>query len=210
LAASIQQHRRTWECNYVIDGDHYLALGGVRLALVQQRPLAQLSGALFVPGNLRGVMAAGIAGEVRVRAGREVEVELLSQRPMSLGRAYATGAGKLSEACVTAIIHGIMHAAPGEPSNSRHAEQALRSGLLVVEEMDIRSLTLPSIEIVSTARRREDQGRAMGSLIAGHLRRRSRIRTVRIASLDPDFLAGTRNELLSFGAIPIDEFDGNR
>lgn len=187
----------------MVDATHHLGLGGAHLTLVPARPLGQLSAAMFVPGNLLGVMAAGLAGEVRVRAGQDVEAELLGQRPLSLGRAYATNPGKLSDACVTTIIHGIVSTAPGEPASPRHAEQALRSGLLLVDELGVRSITIPVLEVDSSARNRADQGRTFGTLVAGHLRRRSRLRKVNIAGLDAEFLAGVYGALIESGAIPI-------
>ena len=186
------------------DPVHHLAFGGARIALAASRPLGWLSPGLFVTGNLHGLMAAGFAGEVRVRAGRDIEVELLGHRPLSLGRAYPTGAGGLAETGVQTIVHGIVSAEPGEAADPGHTDRALRSALVLLDELGIRRVTLPLVEVV-LSRDRAAQGRAMGTLIAGHMRRRSRLLSVTVAGLDEDFLAGVRAALLEAGAHAGDD-----
>jgi len=180
-----------------------LALGGVKISLTHARPLRCLNAGLVVPGNMRGVMAAGFAGEVRVLAGRGIEDELLSHRPFSIGNAYPTSGGKLITAGVEALAHAISTSEPGESPRATDSERSLRSALALFEEIGVRSATLPLIETVSGDSDRTRQGRAFGALLAGHLRRRSRLRDVTVAGLDHEFLSGLGAWLIESGAIPI-------
>jgi len=182
-----------------------LADGGTHVRLARARPLEHLSASLYVPANLRGVMAAGLAGEVRVRAGRNVEDELLSHRPLSLGRAYRTAPGRLADSGVEVLAHAVMSDAPGKRARSEDSERALRAALELIETSGIRSLTLPLIEVASGDPDAEAQGRAFGQILAGHLRRRSRMRQVTVAGLDRQFLSGLSAYLLDSGAIPVEQ-----
>ena len=182
----------------------HLALGGIEILLALSRPLANLSAGLYVPGNMRGIMAAGLAGEVRVRAGRSIEEELLAQRPFSLGNAYATAAGGLAASGVSLLAHGITSAEPGETPRTTHVERALRAALTLFDDSAIRSATLPLMEIAAGSLDGRGQGLALAALLAGHMRRGSRLRRVTVAGLDPEFLAGLRQGLLDAGALAVE------
>ncbi len=183
----------------------HLALGGAAIRLTDSRPLALPSASIVVPGNLRGIMAAGLAGEVRVRAGSAVESELLQHRPFNLGEAYPTGPGRLETTGLTTIAHAITSREPGVRPRAAHAERALRAALLLLDERGTRSVTLPLLETQPASTDAERQGRAFGMLVAGHLRRGSRLREVAIAGLDRAFLAGATAALLAEGATPVAE-----
>lgn len=189
----------------VTDVTLQLARGGTHVHLARARPLQHLSAGLYVPANLRGVMAAGLAGEIRVRAGRDVEDELLSHRPLSLGRAYRTQSGRLADSGVQVLAHAVASDAPGRPARSEDSERALRAALELIETTGIRSVTLPLVEVASGDPDAEAQGRAFGRLLAGHLRRRSRMRQVTVAGLDQQFLSGLSAYLLDSGAIPVEQ-----
>lgn len=181
-----------------------LAMGSVELALYSARPLRHLSAGLYVPANLRGVMAAGLAGEIRVRAGREVEEELLRMRPLSLGRAYRTNPGNLAAAGVKVLAHAVASNSPGETAKPGQSDRALRAALELFDDAGVRAVTLPLVEVASGDPRSEKQGQAFGQILTGHLRRRSRIRQVTVAGLDHHFLAGLQAYLRDAGALPLD------
>lgn len=182
-----------------------LALGMAEISLAYGRPLAHLSAGIYVPGNMRGVMAAGLAGEIRIRAGRTVEDELLAHRPFSLGKVYATGAGRLESDGVKHLAHGITVAEPGQSPRALHVERALRGALLRFDELGARTVTIPLARVVPGTDDRMRQGCGQGALIAGHLRRGSRIRHITVAGLDQTFLTGIKESLIELGAIPIDD-----
>lgn len=188
----------------VTDMTFQLAHGGTHVRLARARPLEHLSAGLYVPANLRGVMAAGLAGEVRVRAGSDVEDELLSHRPLSLGRAYRTDPGRLAASGVRLLAHAVASDAPGRPARSEDSERALRAALELIDSSGIRSVTLPLVEVASGDPDPEAQGRAFGQLLTGHLRRRSRMRQVTVAGLDHQFLSGLSAYLIDSGAIPVE------
>ncbi|MEZ4570907.1 MAG: hypothetical protein R2849_11385 [Thermomicrobiales bacterium] len=148
-------------------------------------------------------MAAGLAGEIRVRAGRDVEDELLAHRPLSIGRAYRTGPGRLSALGVKVLAHAVTSNEPGTPPQPIQSERGLRAALELLEETGMRTVTLPLVEVARGQAGGAAHGRSYGSLLTSHLRRRSRLREVTIAGLDRDFLTGLDAYLREAGAIPI-------
>lgn len=186
-------------------GTTRLALGSTGIILVYARPLSHLAAGIVVPGNMRGVMAAGLAGEVRVRAGRSIEDELLQHRPFSLGNAYPTGAGRLQSDGVEVLAHAITSTEPGDTPKATHAERAVRAALALLDNQGARTATLPLIETTSGNADAKGQGRAFAALVAGHLRRRSRLRQVTIAGLDRDFLSGVHDYLSEQGAHRVED-----
>lgn len=179
-----------------------LAFGGTIIDITEARPLQRPSEGLLVPANSRAVMGAGLAGEVRLRAGREVEDELVRHRPLDLGRAYPTGAGRLAESGVVILAHAVIYREPGEPARPGHDERALESALELFEEAGARTVTLPTLRLVGGP---DPDGRTLAAPLAGHLRRRSRIRHLTIAGLDTDYLRRLASDLRQLGALPVDE-----
>jgi hypothetical protein len=179
-----------------------LALAHTIIEMVMERPLQRLSSGLYVPANSHGVMLAGLAGEVRVRAGGEVENELRGQRPLDLGRAYPTGAGRLGAAGVELIVHGVASVAPGESSRRAAAASALAAALHIFDESGIRAITLPLLQLASEQEVARGDEHTMAGLIAAHLRRDSRLRSITVAGLDSGLLEAIGRELVDAGATP--------
>jgi O-acetyl-ADP-ribose deacetylase (regulator of RNase III) len=182
-----------------------LGFGNTLIDLILVRPLQTSSAGLLVPANTHAVMVAGLAGEVRVRAGRTVEDELNRFRPLDLGRAYPTGAGRLSESGFELLVHAVVSVAPGEPNRTGQDERALVSALDVFEEAGVRSVTLPIVRIADGRTQPAPAQRTMAAALASHLRRGSRIQRLTIAGLDDEHLARLSDELRLAGAIRIED-----
>jgi hypothetical protein len=180
-----------------------LALARAIIELAEERPLQRLLAGLYVPANSRGVMLAGLAGEVRVRAGAEVEHELRARQPLDLGRAYPTGPGRLAVAGVELIVHGVAAIEPGEPARPAATESALAAALRAFDDAGVRSVTLPLLRLASEQEQARGKESTMAALIAGQLRRDSRLRSIVVAGLDGGHLDAIRRELIEAGASPV-------
>jgi O-acetyl-ADP-ribose deacetylase (regulator of RNase III) len=178
-----------------------LAYENTIIDLVPARPLQRLSAGLLVPANTRALMAAGLAGEVRLRAGREIEDELSRFRPLDLGAAYPTAPGRLVDAGVELLVHAVFSREPGEPHRPGQDERAVIAALAVFEEAGIRTLTLPIIQLADGRTGPDRQHRTVAAALTGHLRRRSRLRNITIAGLDGEMLRQLAHELQAAGAF---------
>lgn len=174
-----------------------LRFDGTRIRLIQDRPLRHLSSGIYIPANARGLMAAGMAAEFRLLAGPEVEHELRAHVPIPIGSAVVTGVGALAERGVVRAAHGVTTRETGTRPRSHDLERALTDALAQLELEDIRDITLP----LATAQLDQPtaaNAQILARILAAHLRRRSRFRSITIAGLDATFLdefAGAMNTL---------------
>lgn len=143
--------------------------------------------AIVCPANRRGMMVAGTAGLVRLRGGAEVEREVMSQAPLTLGTAVATSSGDLVHDGINIVFHAVVFDDLGGSTRIDYVERAITSALQSAERHRVRSLVIPPVGSgVGTGRltQQDVYGIVVGEL-AGHLRRfTSRIDQVTIACPD--------------------------
>ena len=166
---------------------------------VSGRTLDHLQEGLFSTTNTRGIMAAGLASEILLAAGSEIEQELRAQAPLIAGNAYLTGPGRLAQRNLAHIVHGVTIREPGDPPRRTDLERALTVGLLTLEDTGIRSITLPSVTRQLVDRSTLDNARTMTAIIASYLRRRARMNRVVVVSRDDEFLRDSYQSLLDLG-----------
>lgn len=160
-----------------------------RIELIQGVTMDHLRDGLYTGANMQGVMAAGLAAEIRRAAGGEVERELREQRPLSQGVAYLTSGGRLAEAGVTAIAHGVATTMPGGPVQLDIAIKALASGLVLLEERGCRTVCVPQIGWRIIDIEHAVAARELARVTTTHLRRFSGIRTLTVVSRHEDYLS---------------------
>jgi O-acetyl-ADP-ribose deacetylase (regulator of RNase III) len=85
-------------------------------------------------------MGAGVAGAIKRAGGDEIEREAVAQGPIEVGRAVATGAGRLR---ARHVIHG---AVMGQDlrTDAELVRRTTRSCLELADELGCRSLALPA------------------------------------------------------------------
>ena len=85
-------------------------------------------------------MGAGVAGAIKRAGGDEIEREAVAQGPIEVGRAVATGAGRLR---ARHVIHG---AVMGQDlrTDAKLVRRTTRSCLELADELGCRSLALPA------------------------------------------------------------------
>ena len=85
-------------------------------------------------------MGAGVAGAIKRAGGAEIEQEAVSQAPIALGQAIATGAGSLrAEHVVHAAVMG-----QDLQTSAELVSQATRRTLEVADELGAHSLAMPA------------------------------------------------------------------
>jgi O-acetyl-ADP-ribose deacetylase len=172
---------------------------GTKLNVVQGRALEFLQAGIYTGANIRGVMAAGLAAELRRAAGPDVERELRANLPLQLGRAYLTSPGNLAGKGVLAIAHGVVATDPGVGASLDISIRAMLDGLARLEDAGCRAVTIPQIGFRVANLDQKVAASELARVIVAHLRRKSRLTTVTIVSMDQEYLdaltAGLKREI---------------
>jgi O-acetyl-ADP-ribose deacetylase (regulator of RNase III) len=176
--------------------------GTTSLVLAQGRLGTHLSQGIYVETNARAIMGAGLAGEVRLLAGAEMERELREHLPLVIGSAYLTSPGKLAGRGVLAIAHGVTAPRPGEPARPAESQRAFLEGIrALVDQANARSVTIPAVGWSGGANETEQAARGLAELISGLLRRRTAPKRLTITSLHETYLAALQRALAERGAV---------
>lgn len=132
----------------------------------------QKADAICNPANSLLVMGGGAAGAIKRVGGAEIEREALKYAPVPVGKAVATGAGKLNSKWV---IHAPTMERPAMPTTAEKVYQATKAALLCAEEVGARDLVLPGMGTgvggVSPTDAAEAMMRAIGEFKAKSLKR---------------------------------------
>jgi O-acetyl-ADP-ribose deacetylase (regulator of RNase III) len=142
---------------------------------------------IVIPANRRGMLAAGVAGHVRLRGGVEIERDLMQQAPLTLGTSVATTSGDLAAEGVTMVMHAIVFDDLGGGTRIDIVRRAIESVLESADRHRVRSIVIPPLGTgVGHGRLPHDAVYAtLVEAIAAHLRRFSS-RIDRIWLLCPD------------------------
>lgn len=105
----------------------------------------QRADAIVTPANRRGVMGVGVAGQVRIRGGAEIEREAMSMAPLVLGSAIVTSAGGLTDLGTRAIIHAVISDALGTPTREHIVREATTAALQMADRQHLRSIIMPPL-----------------------------------------------------------------
>jgi len=170
------------------DTDNDIYFGGTKLNIVHGRALDHLHEGVYTGANIRGVMAAGLAAELRRAAGAEVERELRTHLPLQLGRAYLTSPGNLAAQGVQVIAHGVVANEPGVSASLSVSISAMLDGLGRLEEAGCREVTIPQIGFRVANLDQQVAAGELAKVIVAHLRRKSKLTTVTIVSMHQDYL----------------------
>jgi O-acetyl-ADP-ribose deacetylase (regulator of RNase III) len=90
-------------------------------------------------------MGVGIAGAIRLAGGAEIEREIMARAPLTMGVAYTTSSGTLSERGVRYVIHGVVSNELGSPSREDVVRRATASVLQEADRVRVKSLALPPL-----------------------------------------------------------------
>src|SRR3954469_18203245 len=113
--------------------------------------------AIVYAANSRGVMGAGPAGAVRSAGGPEIEREVMAAAPLNLGTVFVTGAGKLDQRGIQAVLHAVVAPHLGDPVEIDDVRRALGAALRAVEIRKFRSIAIPLLGLRAEATNDERQ-----------------------------------------------------
>ena len=108
--------------------------------------------ALVYPANSRGIMgAAGGSGggAIRLLGGPDIEREAMALAPLELGTAVVTGAGRLTERGVFAVIHAVVAPALGAPAKTETVRRAIGAAARAADAQRLRSLAIPPLGVAA-------------------------------------------------------------
>lgn len=128
-----------------VDESQGVRFGRTLIVPVSGPALDQDVQAIACPANRRGVMGAGITGQIRMAGGIEIEREAMAQAPLTIGSAVSTTAGALGERGVRVIIHAIVSDALGAPTRLDIVRDATGAVLREADRARVRSLLLPPL-----------------------------------------------------------------
>ncbi len=127
------------------DESHGVRFGRTLIVPVTGSALDQDVQAIACPANRRGVMGAGLTGQIRLAGGIEIEREAMAQAPLTIGSAISTSAGGLGERGVRIIIHAIVSDALGAPTRLDIVRSATGAALREADRNRVKSLLLPPL-----------------------------------------------------------------
>jgi O-acetyl-ADP-ribose deacetylase (regulator of RNase III) len=155
--------------------------------------------AIVYAANSRGVMGAGPAGSVRQAGGAEIEREAMEAAPLDLGTAIVSGAGRLGERGIEAVVHAVVVPLLGEPAELDDVRRALAAALRLADSRRFHTLGVPLLGLRSEASpsERSETVDALVDELVAHLRRGgSRLELIVLVSRFADDLSMIFDSLL--------------
>jgi O-acetyl-ADP-ribose deacetylase (regulator of RNase III) len=98
--------------------------------------------AIVNPANSQGLMGGGVAGVIKRVAGKQVEIEAMSQAPIPVGHAIVTSGGRT---LYRGIIHAPTMVRPSERIGVENVRKAMRAALEAAEREGFVNLAIPGM-----------------------------------------------------------------
>ncbi|HEY3356232.1 MAG TPA: macro domain-containing protein [Polyangia bacterium] len=121
--------------------------------------------AIVLPGNSSGVMAEGLALDLRRRAGESVEREIVECAPIAVGAAVVTAAGDLP---ARHVIHAPTVEEPGLKVSIEAVRRATRAALLATTANGFAVIAFPLMVLGPTELTIDETARAMVDELRAH------------------------------------------
>jgi len=102
----------------------------------------QEADAIVNPASSLMFMGGGAAGAIRRAGGAEIEKEALRHAPLPVGKAVATGAGRLK---VKWVIHAPTMELPAMPTIPEKIHLATKAALSYAEKLGVNSVVIPGM-----------------------------------------------------------------
>ncbi len=115
---------------------------GVEILAITGDITEQKVDAIVNPANSRLVMGGGVAGAIKRIGGEEIKKEAVRHAPIPVGKAVATGAGKLR---AKYVIHAPTMERPAMRIAIENVRLAVRAALECANELRLKSLAFPGM-----------------------------------------------------------------
>ena len=117
-------------------------LGSLSIDVLKDDITKQEADAICNPASSLMLMGGGAAGAIRRAGGAEIEMKALKHAPLPVGKAVATGAGKLRSRWV---IHAPTMELPAMPTTLDKVYRATKAALLCAEKVGAKSIVMPGM-----------------------------------------------------------------
>jgi len=98
--------------------------------------------AVVNPANSLMIMGGGVAGAIARKGGREIEEEARRHAPVPIGKAVATGAGRLP---ARYVIHAPTMERPAERTTVDNVRKAARAAINEALRLGVKSVAFPAL-----------------------------------------------------------------
>ena len=115
---------------------------GVNITILTGDITEQKVDAIVNPANSLMIMGGGVAGAIKRVGGKEIEDEAKKHAPVAVGKAIATGAGKLK---ATHVIHAPTMEMPAMRIDKRNVQSAVRCALECAKQLKINTIAFPGM-----------------------------------------------------------------
>lgn len=115
---------------------------GVKVTITTGDITKQKVDAIVNPANSQLIMGGGVAGAIRRTGGKEIEDEAVEKAPVPVGKAVATGAGRLK---AKYVIHAPTMQRPAMRIDAENINSAMKGALECAERLRIRSIAFPGM-----------------------------------------------------------------
>ena len=115
---------------------------GVKITITTGDITKQKVDAIVNPANSQLIMGGGVAGAIRRIGGKEIEDEAVEKAPVPVGKAVATGAGRLK---AKYVIHVPTMQRPAMHIDAENINSAMKGALECSDRLRIRGIAFPGM-----------------------------------------------------------------
>jgi len=115
---------------------------GIEIVAITGDITKQKVDAIVNPANSWMVMGGGAAGAIKRMGGKEIEDEAVKRAPVPVGKAIATGAGRLK---AKYVIHAPTMERPAMRIDVENVRLAVRAALELASELRLKSVAFPGM-----------------------------------------------------------------
>ena len=156
---------------------------GVKIVVAIGDVTRQEVDAIVNPANSLMVMGGGVAGAIKRVGGREIEDEALKHAPVPVGKAVATGAGRLK---AKYVIHAPTMEKPAMCIDEGNVRLAMRGALKCAKQLGIRSIAFPGMGTGVGGLGLEEAAGIMVREIMGHIDERTPLKQIVLVGFTDD------------------------
>ena len=167
-------------------------LGSLSIDVLKGDITKQEADAICNPASSFMLMGGGAAGAIRRAGGVEIEREALKNAPLPVGKAAATGAGKLRSRWV---IHAPTMELPAMPTTPDKVYRATKAALLCAEKVGAKSIVMPGMGTGVGGVQHEEAAKAMLKAIEEFSEEVRSVRKVILCDIDEEMVEAWKRVL---------------
>jgi len=156
---------------------------GVEVVAITGDITKQKVDAIVNPANSWMIMGGGVAGAIKRMGGKEIEDEAVKHAPVPVGKAVATGAGKLK---AKYVVHAPTMERPAMLISAENVRLAVRAALELASELRLKSVAFPGMGTGVGGLALEEAAEAMIDETKKHVERGTHLRRIVFVGFNQD------------------------